>query len=129
MDQNRFDAMHEKLNSIKEIVVGVENFTHKQTELFEVLNAKFPHIEQFSIALRDANELLMFVENIQIYANDCIEHLKKMKEACEAEIQKQMMIKDMNKMLNKVSSELYDIDELDVIKKELDLLLLKIGRN
>jgi adenosine/AMP kinase len=127
MEQNSFNLIIERLNSIKEITVGVENFTYKQTELFEALNGKFPNIEQFSNALRDANELLMFVENIQSDANICIENVKQLHNIHIAELQKQSKINSINQTLNSISSKLNDIDELDNIEQGLELLLLKVG--
>ncbi|MDR0407691.1 MAG: hypothetical protein LBH45_02060 [Campylobacteraceae bacterium] len=127
MEQNRFDIIREKLSSIKEIIVGVENFTHQQTELFEALNDKFPNIEQFSNALRDANELLMFVENIQSDANACVEHLKSLQNDYVSEFQKYSKISEINKSLNDISSSLDSADDIDVIKQELEEFLLKIG--
>ncbi|MDR1284907.1 MAG: hypothetical protein LBJ88_01755 [Campylobacteraceae bacterium] len=127
MEQSKFDVIREKLGSIKEITVGVENFTHKQTELFEALNDKFPNIEQFSNALRDANELLMFVESIQTDTNTCMEYLKSLQDDYAAEFQKRSKINKTNKILNNISSELDNADDIDTIKQKLEELLLKIG--
>ncbi|MDR2341900.1 MAG: hypothetical protein LBD84_02515 [Campylobacteraceae bacterium] len=123
MEQNRFDIVREKLNSIKEITIGVENFTHKQTELFEALNSKFPNIEQFSNALRDANELLMFAESIQFDIDACLEHLEQLQNAYNLESQKYLKIGDIKKTLDDISSEFNKINDLDIAKKEL----LKVG--
>ncbi|MDR1460689.1 MAG: hypothetical protein LBI78_03515 [Campylobacteraceae bacterium] len=128
MEQNRFDIIREKLSSIKEVTVGIENFTHKQTELFEALNDKFPNIEQFSNALRDANELLMFAESIQADADTCIEHLRSFQNDYVSEFQKKSKIIKINKVLNGISLELDNTDSIDVIKQELEELLSKIGR-
>jgi cell fate (sporulation/competence/biofilm development) regulator YmcA (YheA/YmcA/DUF963 family) len=129
MEQDIFGSIHEKLNSIKEIIVGIENFTHKQTELFEALNNKFPHIEQFSNALRDANELLMFTESIQADTNSCIEHLEELQSSYMSELQKQSKIKSINKTLSEISSKLDNVDEIDVIKQEIESVFLKVERN
>ncbi|MDR3178030.1 MAG: hypothetical protein LBT96_03500 [Campylobacteraceae bacterium] len=119
MEQNRFDIIRERLNSIKEVTAGVENFTHKQTELFEALNNKFPSIEQFSNALRDANELLMFAEGIQSDIDICLQHLEQLQNAYVLEIQQYSKITEIKKTLNDISSELDGVSDIDTMRKEL----------
>ncbi|MDR1975866.1 MAG: hypothetical protein LBQ18_02610 [Campylobacteraceae bacterium] len=55
--ENEFDTLSAKLDSIKSSIAEIENFTHKQSELFEVLSRRFPNIEQFTNALKEAHEL------------------------------------------------------------------------
>jgi uncharacterized protein YoxC len=76
MAQTKFDIIDEKLKTIKELTKEIEAFTHKQSELFEVLNQKFPKIEQFSNALKDANELFMFVEHLTECADVSLKEIK-----------------------------------------------------
>ncbi|MDR0579866.1 MAG: hypothetical protein LBG21_04620 [Campylobacteraceae bacterium] len=123
MAQNKFDIVHEKLNSIKGITISVENFTHKQTELFEALNSKFPNIEQFSNALKDANELLVFAKNIQSDVDICLEHLEQLQNANNLESQKYLKIGDIKRTLDDISLEFDKINNLDIAKQEL----LKVG--
>jgi hypothetical protein len=63
--EKEFDILSEKLKGIKNSVAEIENFTHKQLELFVVLSKKFPSIEQFTNALKEAREL-----------QDCTKYLK-----------------------------------------------------
>jgi predicted nucleic acid-binding Zn-ribbon protein len=62
--------IREKLTAMRELSHEVEIFTHKQTELFDALNQKFPKIEQFSNALKDAHELQMFTDHLTLTADE-----------------------------------------------------------
>ncbi|MDR3345697.1 MAG: hypothetical protein LBS73_00845 [Campylobacteraceae bacterium] len=107
MEQIKFDIVNEKLNTIKELNKEIEAFMHKQSELFAVLNEKFPKIEQFSNALKDANELFMFIENITECADTSLDELK-------------------NIQLLYVSEREKEEEARAVLKEKLKLILLKI---
>ncbi|MDR2635381.1 MAG: hypothetical protein LBC08_00975 [Campylobacteraceae bacterium] len=73
--ENEFDILNEKLKGIKNSVVEIENFTHKQFELFEVLSKKFPSIAQFTNALKEAEELQECTQYLQEEAEESIKTL------------------------------------------------------
>ncbi|MDR1007809.1 MAG: hypothetical protein LBL65_04495 [Campylobacteraceae bacterium] len=73
--EKEFDILNEKLKGIKNSVIEIENFTHKQSELFEVLSEKFPNIEQFTNALQEARELQECTKYLQNEADASVQTL------------------------------------------------------
>ncbi|MDR2100651.1 MAG: hypothetical protein LBP40_07500 [Campylobacteraceae bacterium] len=66
-----FDILSAKLDMIKGLMVEIENFAHKQSELFEVLSRKFPNIAQFTNALKEAHELQECTKQLKSQADIC----------------------------------------------------------
>ncbi|MDR0666597.1 MAG: hypothetical protein LBF71_04210 [Campylobacteraceae bacterium] len=73
--EKEFDILNKKLKGIKNSIAEIENFTHKQSELFEVLSKKFPNIEQFTNALKEAQELQNCAKYLQNEADASVQTL------------------------------------------------------
>ncbi|MDR2080785.1 MAG: hypothetical protein LBP54_02715 [Campylobacteraceae bacterium] len=69
--EKEFDILSAKLNIIKDSMAEIENFARKQSELFEVLSRKFPNIEQFTNALKEAHELQERMNHLEAEAAIC----------------------------------------------------------
>ncbi|MDR2789959.1 MAG: hypothetical protein LBB59_03175 [Campylobacteraceae bacterium] len=69
--EKEFDILSAKLNIIKGSMVEIENFARKQSELFAVLSRKFPNIEQFTNALKEAHELQERAKYLETETNIC----------------------------------------------------------
>ncbi|MDR0762775.1 MAG: hypothetical protein LBF13_07000 [Campylobacteraceae bacterium] len=127
--EKEFDVLNRKLKGIKNSIAEIENFTHKQLELFEVLSKKFPNIEQFTNALKEAQELQNYTKYLQNEADISVQTL----DILFSKLNAQKIALDSQKIilkekisarrivvdiLNKIDD--MDKDNIDSLKKLLD---------
>jgi hypothetical protein len=127
MRQEKFNSLNEKLEFIKESTREIENFTHKQTELFAVLHKKFPTIEQFSNALKDAEELFGLIEDLQKDADICLDGIKEIQNDQLIEFQKNRETKEIKTLLYQISLQVDEINDISSLQEQLRTILKQVG--
>jgi methyl-accepting chemotaxis protein len=125
--RDKLNNINEKLNAIDDIIKEIEAFTHKHTELFEALNQKFPNIEQFSNALKDANELYMFVEGLKEYAKTCSNEIKSIELLLASKNEEEAKTKEIKQTITEALLKINVLNDEASLKQELSLLISKIG--
>jgi chromosome segregation ATPase len=108
--EKEFDILSAKLDAIKGSMVEIENFARKQSELFEVLSRKFPNIEQFTNALKEAHELQEHTKRLEAEANICVRTVSILSARLNSE---KNALKEKQKIIHILIETLSKVDGMD----------------
>ncbi|MDR1614583.1 MAG: hypothetical protein LBS26_03335 [Campylobacteraceae bacterium] len=112
--EKEFGTLSAKLNIIKSSIVEIENFTHKQSELFEVLSRRFPNIEQFTNAFKEAHELRESTKRLEAETNLCAQFVTALSTKINAEKNLLKEKKETERLLIEIISKIDNMDEKTV---------------
>ncbi|MFV0480876.1 MAG: hypothetical protein ACK5LP_02720 [Campylobacteraceae bacterium] len=114
-------SLKDRLTNLAGVSTKIETFANKQAELFKILNEKFPNIQQFSNALKDANALLQTTKDIGYLTSESVKDLDVLSDDIKKEFE------DINRQLQNRDNETNELIQMkeDELNTQLELVQKK----
>lgn len=135
MNTKSYEILENKLISLnlqaERLSIGLEEtkeVSGKQLTLLELLNKKFPNIEQFSKALVDVKELYDNIENLNQITEDIRNELFMIENILQTDKNEQNEKEELKNSIITLLHEVNKIEDISLIQEEINILLLKIGK-
>lgn len=117
--KENFSKVNENLNEVGSFFDEIDGFMDKQIELFSTLNAKFPNISQFSIALNEAKDLNLNIQKNRSLLLSLSEKLENIENNVKQKMKKKQTENEIIKILLELSLHVENLSENEEVLEEL----------